>query len=123
MPQSLISSSATEAHDGCRTAASAALPAVLLLAFSLIGALVVGLVPRNGQSEFAVIGSPWRGLGEMAEMVAAADGSVVDAGGLPNVIFARSDSPGFAAALYRAGAWLVLDPALLRGCLGSGRNA
>lgn len=98
----------------------ASLPAFLLLAFSLLGALVVGLTPRAGQAQLAVIGAPWMGLDRMAELVAAADGRIVEAGGLSNVIVAQSDDPGFTAALYRAGAWLVLDPVVLRGCLGGG---
>lgn len=97
------------------------LPVALLLAFSLLGALAAGLAPRDGEAELAVIGAPWAQLEGMAGLVASADGRIVEAGGLPNVIFARSDRPGFAAALYRAGAWLVLDPALLRGCLGGAR--
>ena len=94
-----------------------------LLVVSLLGALAIGLAPRPGQAQFAVIGAPWAGLEGMVALVAIAEGAVVDAGSLPNVIFAQSDSPDFAAAAYRAGAWLVLDPVLLRGCLGSGREA
>lgn len=96
-------------------------PVALLLAFSLFGALAAGLTPREGQAQLAIIGAPWKRLDDMAALVAAADGRIVEAAGLPNVIFARSDRPDFAAALYRAGAWLVLDPALLRGCVGGTR--
>ena len=47
--------------------------------------------------------------------------SVVAAGGLivevrRGVVLARSDRPGFAAALYRAGAPLVLEGRLAAGC-------
>ncbi|WP_213671694.1 hypothetical protein [Roseococcus pinisoli] len=94
-----------------------ALAVLLFLAFGLAGPLAIGMMPRDGQTQFAVIAAPWRGLEETAALVAAADGRIVDAGGLPNVIFAQSDSPAFVAAAYRAGAWLVLDPVLLRGCL------
>jgi hypothetical protein len=88
------------------------------LLLSIVGTLFVGLFPRPGQTQFAVFAAPWRGLVETAEMVAAAGGAIVDAGGLPNVVIAYSDDPAFVDALYRAGAWLVLDPLLLRGCLG-----
>jgi hypothetical protein len=107
-------------QDGRRQGGATALPVFVLLLFSLFGPLAVGLMPRDGQTQFAIVAAPWKGAGEMVALVAAADGAILDAGGLPNVIFARSDSPDFAAAAYRAGAWLVLDPVLLRGCLGSG---
>jgi hypothetical protein len=59
---------------------------------------------------------------QTAEMVGASDGTIMDAGGLPNIVIAHSDNPGFVDALYRAGAWLVLDPLFLRGCLAAGGN-
>jgi hypothetical protein len=55
-----------------------------------------------------------------AEIIGFAGGSIVEGGRLPNVIIAHSNEAGFADALYHAGAWLVLDPVLLRGCLGLG---
>ncbi|TCH99657.1 hypothetical protein EJV46_02995 [Roseococcus sp. SYP-B2431] len=110
-------------RDGRRQDGAAAVPVLALLLFSLLAPVAVGLMPQDGQTQFAIIAAPWKGSDAMVALVAAADGTIVDAGGLPNVIFAHSDSPGFAAAAYRAGAWLVLDPVLLRGCLGSGGGA
>lgn len=100
-----------------------AIPVILLLILSLLGPIAVGAAPRDGQTQFAVIASPWKALGDMVALVIEADGAVVDTGGLPNVVIAHSDDPGFVAAAYRAGAWLVLDPVLLRGCLGFGGRA
>ncbi len=91
----------------------------LLLIVSLIATLAIGLAPRAGQAQYAVIGAPWKTLDEMVGIVAAADGALVDAGAFTSILFAQSDNPDFAGAAYRAGAWLVLDPVLLRGCLGS----
>jgi hypothetical protein len=101
---------------------SGLLPALALLLSSVLGALVAGLVPAAGQTQVAVVTAPWWGLMRTVEMIGAADGTILDAGGLPNVVIAHSDDPGFVDALYRAGAWLVLDPVLLRGCLAAGRN-
>lgn len=104
--------------DTVATRITSGLMVLLLALFSVVGALAVGLTPQAGQTQLAVIAAPWRGLNEMVSLVAAADGTIVDVGGASNVIIASSDSPAFITALYRAGAWLVLDPILLRGCLG-----
>jgi hypothetical protein len=100
------------------------LPAATLLLSSTLGLLIIGSAPQAGQTQLAVVAAPWKSLVQTAEMIGAADGVIVEAGGLPNVIIAHSDDPGFVDALYRAGAWLVIDPILLRGCLGfdTGRN-
>lgn len=102
---------------------SGLLPAAVLLLGSLAAALPAGLAPAAGQTQFAVIAAPWWSLSRTAELVGAAEGDILDIGGLPNVVIAHSDDPGFVAALYRKGAWLVLDPVLLRGCLGSVKGA
>lgn len=102
---------------------SGLLPSVALLFGSVFAALLVGLAPAAGQTQFAVIAAPWWSLSRTAELVGAAEGDILDVGGLPNVVIAHSDDPGFVAALYRRGAWLVLDPVLLRGCLGGTRGA
>ncbi|SDC37326.1 hypothetical protein [Belnapia rosea] len=94
------------------------LPAALLLLVSLAGLLVVGLLPAEGASQYAVLGPPWSRTGEMFALVDTAGGAVLDTGGWRNVVIAHSGDPGFASALYRAGAWLVLDAVTLRGCLG-----
>ena len=109
---------ATGGLDTAATRITSGLMVLLLALFSVVGALAVGLTPQAGQTQLAVIAAPWRGLNDMVSLVAAADGTIVDVGGASNVIIASSDSPGFVTALYRAGAWLVLDPILLRGCLG-----
>jgi hypothetical protein len=51
-----------------------------------------------------------------AALVAGAGGELVDVGRLPNLVIAASDAPGFARALYKAGAWLVINPIVARGC-------
>jgi hypothetical protein len=113
----------SDGHPVSRKPWSGLLPSVALLLCSTFAALLVGLAPTAGQTQFAVIGAPWWTLAQTAELVGAAEGDILDFGGLPNVVIAHSDDPGFAAALYRKGAWLVLDPVLLRGCLGVMRGA
>jgi hypothetical protein len=52
------------------------------------------------------------------QLVHAAGGGIVEVGGLSNVLIVHSADQNFVAALYQAGAWLVIDPLKLRGCLG-----
>jgi hypothetical protein len=112
-----------DGHTVSRNPWSGLLPAAALLLSSVFATLLIGLAPAAGQTQLAVIAPPWWNLMQTAEMVGAAEGDVVDIGGLPNVVIAHSDDPGFVAALYRRGAWLVLDPVLLRGCLGGMEGA
>lgn len=89
----------------------------VLLAAVLLAPLATLALPRS--DTVAVIGAPGSGLDGMAALVARARGSIVRTGGLANVIVAVSADPGFAGRLYGAGAWLVLDPVALGGCLTS----
>jgi hypothetical protein len=88
-----------------------------LAAALLVAPLATLAVPRSGT--VAVVGAPGANAGGMAALVARAGGSIVRPGGLANVIVAVSAEPGFAGRLYGAGAWLVLDPVVLGGCLTS----
>jgi hypothetical protein len=57
--------------------------------------------------------------GAALRAVAAADGRIVEVRG--RAVLARSDRPGFARRLYRAGAPLVLEGRIGAGCFGSER--
>jgi hypothetical protein len=69
-------------------------------------------MPFLGRSDrqVAVVG----GQAEAFRIIAAAGGSVVEARG--GAVLARSDRPGFARRLYRAGAPLVLEGRIAAGC-------
>jgi hypothetical protein len=56
-----------------------------------------------------VIALPWAEPGSAVRAVADAGGWIVATGDRPFVVVARSDEPGLAGRLYRAGAGLVLD--------------
>jgi hypothetical protein len=91
---------------------------MVLLIVSAVGVLAAALSPTADRDQYAVVAPPWYGPAQTAGLVGIAGGDIVDVGGLPNVVIAHSTSPGFIRALYRAGAWLVIDPVRLRGCLG-----
>ncbi|WP_207540900.1 hypothetical protein [Sabulicella rubraurantiaca] len=89
-----------------------------LLLFTLLGALLVGALPQAGQTRFVAVFPPWQDLLQSTERVGAAGGLVVATGNLPNFVTVQSDDPSFVSALYRSGAWLVLDLSSARGCSG-----
>jgi hypothetical protein len=96
------------------------IPATALLILGLALFVVVGLGPVAGRDQYAVVAPPWYGVEQTAALVSAAGADIVDAGGLGNVLIVRGSGADFAGSLYRNGAWLVLDPQHLRGCLGFG---
>ena len=94
------------------------LPAAALLAVGLAGLAVAKLMPTGADGQYAVIAPPWYALPQTISLVQAAHGGIVEVGDAANVVIASSREPGFVRALYGAGAWLVIDPVRLRGCLG-----
>jgi hypothetical protein len=91
-------------------------PALIFLVLSVLALASLAIQPTRNQHELAVLSPPWDGLIQTAALVTMAGGKLVDSGGLSNLVVASSDSPGFASALYRAGAWLVLNPIAFHGC-------
>ena len=94
------------------------IPAVALLIIGISGIAIATLQPSRKGGEYAVVAPPWYGLGQTISLIRAADGRVADTVGPTNIIIAYSDNPAFVEALYRAGAWLVIDPIQSRGCVG-----
>jgi hypothetical protein len=109
--------------DRARSAPSKAkvrdfLPAGALLIVGLGVLAIATLSPSGRHGQYAVIAPPWYSLAQTISLVRAANGGIVDVGNPGNMVIAFSDKPDFVRALYRAGAWLVIDPMRLRGCLG-----
>ena len=72
--------------------------------------------PRDGR-DVAAVYPPWMTGTSAFGRVAQAGGAVVRAGALDTILVAHGDDPDFAARLRDGGAWLVLDPLALGGCL------
>lgn len=87
---------------------------VLGSAVALITPLALLAVPRS--DTVALVGRAGADTSEGVRIVAEAGGSVLNVGGRPDIVIARSDSPGFVGRLYGAGARLVLDGRLAGGC-------
>ncbi len=90
--------------------------AILLLIASTATLSALEAEPRE-TSDVAAVFPPWLSSAAAFAGVAKAGGDVVRAGVLPTILVAHGDDPGFPARLHEAGAWLVLDPFALGGCL------
>jgi hypothetical protein len=97
--------------------AAAWLPAAALLVVSVAAIVLAGFGPTGAGGQYAVVAPPWFDLAHTMQLANAAGGDVVDVGGLANVVIIHSGDPKIVGALYAAGAWLVLDPGRVRGCL------
>ncbi len=93
------------------------LPAFALLFLSTCGILFANFKPSGEHGEYAIMAPFWYSLAQTVELVSRTGGDIVDVGGMANVMIVHSTNPAFVTAAYHAGAMLVLDPVLLRGCL------
>jgi hypothetical protein len=89
---------------------------VALLVASVLAMAALQAHPRDG-AQVAAVFPPWTDDGGAIARVAQAGGLVVRRGIVDAIIVVQSDQPGLIARLYAAGAWLVIDPATLGGCL------
>lgn len=94
-------------------------PALGLLFASVAAITLLVAQPTPGQKQLAVLLPPWDGPLQAAALAARAGGVLVDSGGLSSVFIVASDRPGFASALYHAGAWFVMNPITSHGCLST----
>lgn len=97
-------------------------PAAALLMVSAVGVFVAALSPSGDHGQYAVVAPPWYNFAQTAGLIGAAGGDIVEFGNLANIVIVHSIDPRFVQALYRAGAWLVIDPVGLRGCFGFEQN-
>src|SRR5579859_488807 len=93
-------------------------PAAILLAGTVLAMLAALFYPSGNGRQYAVLAPPWYTMGQTVTLVRSVDDEIIDVGSLANIIIVHSERPTAVADLYRAGAWLVADPMLLRGCLG-----
>ena len=92
----------------------------LLLAFSLftLGApLALMAGPKDMGEGVAIVFAPWTDEATAMSRVGAAGGAVVRAGGAGFISVAMPQSPEFAKDIRAAGAWLLLDPQIVGGCM------
>jgi hypothetical protein len=103
-------------HDaGERGGVRTALLALTLGAGSLIAALAVTMEPPAA-GPVAVLFPPWWDAARSMQAAATA-GVIVRFGALPFVVVIMPDGSTPTGVLRAAGAWLILDPRGLGGCL------
>lgn len=102
--------------DGLRVADFAG--AIALLVFGLAALVVASLSPSGRNGQYLVIAPPWFTDGETIALIQRASGRLAETRDGIGMI-AQSNRPGFVSDLYRAGAWLVIDPMRVAGCGGS----
>ena len=98
-------------------------PALALLIVSAIGIMAGAFTPTGQYGQYAILAPPWYDFAQTVGLVDRAGGTIVGVTAMSALLIVHSDQQGFVRALYRAGAWLVVDPGHLRGCLGIERNA
>lgn len=91
-------------------------PAILLLIAGVLGLAVATLSSSGKSGQYAVIAPPWYTLADTVSLIEQADGRIADIRSNSHVVIVYSERPRFVHDLYRAGAWLVLDPGRLAGC-------
>jgi hypothetical protein len=96
----------------------AAWPAACLLVLGLAGLVAATLMPTGQGGDYAVIAPPWYTLPQTIALVRQAQGAIAQTGTADNIVIAHARRAGFVRALYRGGAWLVVDPLHVRGCAG-----
>lgn len=91
-------------------------PAILLLILGVLGLVAATLAPSGKSGQYAVIAPPWYSTGQTISLIQDAGGRIATINPASHIVIAHSDKAGFDFDLYRAGAWLVLDPMRVRGC-------
>lgn len=79
--------------------------------------------PVEPNRTLAAFYPPWLDRTEVLGAVSAAGGAMLRHGGIETVALVRLDSPDAADRLKNAGAWAVVDPAGLFGCVGLKESA
>jgi hypothetical protein len=104
-------------HDGRCGRSAPWLPAALLLGVGIVALGAASLWPAGAATAWVVVAPPGKRLADMVNIVATADGRLIQPGRFANIVIAGSPRPDFPAALRRAGAWIAIPAPVDSGCL------
>jgi hypothetical protein len=93
--------------------------AIALLAASVAPMAWIEAQPRDAGTVAAVY-PPWFDADRTIRRAAEAGGAVVRFGAIGAIVVVHDDKPGLSDRLRASGAWFVLDPQFLGGCLSLG---
>jgi hypothetical protein len=88
-----------------------------LLLVSWVGIAALTFRAGPGDKVVAVIFPPWWTLDRAFNAAASAEASIVRVGGLGSILVVEPAATNGLERLYRAGAWLSVNPAGVGGCL------
>ena len=87
-----------------------------MLALSVLPLAALESAPAS-DSDLAAIYAPWIGADGAVVRAASAGGAIVRLGLIGAIVVVHDERPGLAGRLRASGAWLLLDPKFLGGCL------
>ena len=99
------------------------LPAAALAGLSLIALIAHVATPRPDARIVAMLVAREGGIAAAATVAERAGARLLAQGSVPGLWLLASDDRGLADRLRAAGAWIVLDPLGLRGCLNVKRKS
>lgn len=91
--------------------------AVLLLLASWFALAYLSLQPQADASVLAAVFPPWWGAERTFAAAASTGAEIIRTGAIPTVVVLRPIGDNGLVRLREAGAWLVLDPKAIDGCL------
>jgi len=94
----------------------AAVAAAVMVVASAMPIVWIQAQPRDG-ADVAAIFAPWATREGAFARTIAAGGIVVRQGTTDTILVVHGGNPGLIDRLYAAGAWAVIDPVALGGCL------
>ncbi|MGH8516159.1 MAG: hypothetical protein ACREUE_01740 [Panacagrimonas sp.] len=86
----------------------------------VIGLAKLLLAPTGKDGQYVVVLPPWANVDRIFEVSTAVDGRVIGLNDTTNAYLLYVKRTDAVDALYRSGAWLVLDPTRVGGILGCG---
>lgn len=94
------------------------LNAMALLLASVTAVAALSLQARPGADVVAVAFPAWWGQQQALSAAAAANAAIIRMTAVPSLLVVRPDGPEGLSQLYKAGAWLALDPQAVAACFG-----
>lgn len=90
---------------------------MLLLLASWLALAYLSLQPRADAVVLAAVFPPWWGAERTFAAAASTGAAIIRTGAIPTIVVLHPTGDDGLARLRQAGAWLVLDPKAIGGCL------